>query len=62
MIRSRVGSAVDDLDRAERWHLRESADVWIDARRLRPNGLVHEDRATMAAVTCRLAHERPMPG
>lgn len=36
-----LGSALDNLDRAERLGWVDSVDSWIDARRLR-NGFVHE--------------------
>lgn len=46
-----LGSALDNLDRAERLGWLESTEDWVDARRLR-NGFVHEyvrDPATLAA-------------
>ena len=46
-----LGSALDNLDRAERLGWLDSAEDWVDARRLR-NGFVHEyvrDAAVLAA-------------
>lgn len=47
-----VGSAIDNLERAERLGFVASADLWLQARRLR-NRMVHEyvrDPAALAAA------------
>lgn len=48
-----TGSAMDNLDKAEKLGLIESADVWMEMRRLR-NQMVHEYIEDLAVLTSAL--------
>lgn len=52
-LAEKTGPAIDNLDKAEKFGLIESAEVWIEMRRLR-NQMVHEYIEDLAVLTSAL--------